>query len=77
MCALEMVQIRETKEHFPTEAELGNRLTQAFSENGLILSRGNAINVAPPLCITRGEVDELVSAMDRGIGQTVRDLGVG
>jgi adenosylmethionine-8-amino-7-oxononanoate aminotransferase len=77
MCALEMVQDRQTKEHFPAEAELGTRLTQAFSENGIILSGGNAINVAPPLCITRGEVDELLSAMDRGIGQTARELGVG
>ena len=77
MCALEMVQNRETKEHFPTEAELGNRLTQAFSENGLILSGGNVINVAPPLCITRGEVDELLSAMDRAIERTAREVGAG
>ena len=77
MCALEIVQDRETKEYFPAEAELGSRLTQAFSENGIILSGGNAINVAPPLCITRGEIDELLSAMDRGIGQTARELGAG
>ena len=77
MCAVEMVIDRETKEYFPTEAELGSRLTQAFSENGLILSGGNAINIAPPLCITRGEVDELLGAMDRAIGQTSRELGVG
>ena len=75
MCAVEIVKDRETKEYFPPEAELGARLTQSFSENGIILRGGNAINIMPPLCITSSEVDEIVSALDRVIGQAAQALG--
>ena len=75
MCGLEIVRDRETKEYFPAEADLGAILTQKFAENGVLLRGGDAINIMPPLCVTSGEVDEIVSVMDRAIGQTARDLG--
>ena len=74
-CGLEMVKDRQTKEYFPAEAELGAKLTQGFSSNGLILRGGDVMNIAPPLCVTSGEIDEIVSVLDRVIGQTARDLG--
>ena len=73
-CGLEIVKDRETKEHFPTEANLPERLTQKFRENGLHLNAGNVINIAPPLCISRGEVDDLVSGVDRAIGGLEKEL---
>jgi adenosylmethionine-8-amino-7-oxononanoate aminotransferase len=76
LCGLEIVRDRQTKEYFPAEVELGTRLTQGFSENGLILRGGDVINIAPPLCVTAGEVDEILSGLDRVIGQTARELGV-
>ena len=75
MCGAEIVKDRETKEYFPTEADLGTRLTQGFSENGLILRGGDVMNIAPPLCVTAGEVDEIISGMDRVIGQVAHELG--
>ena len=75
MTAVEIVKDRKTKEYFPTEAELGTRLTQGFSDNGLILRGADVINIMPPLCITATEVDDLVSALDRVIGQAAHDLG--
>ncbi len=75
LCALEIVRDRETKEYFPAEADLRDRMTRAFSENGLILRGGDAINIAPPLCVTSSEIDEIVSVVDRVIGQTARGLG--
>ena len=75
MCGMEIVRDRQTKEYFPSEAELGPRLTQAFGENGVLLRGGDAMNIMPPLCITAGEVDDLVSVLDRVIGQAARDLG--
>ncbi len=74
-CGLELVKDRETKEHFPAEADLAARLTQGFSDNGLLLRGGDAMNVAPPLCVTPGEVDEILSVLDRVIGQAAHELG--
>jgi len=75
LCGMEFVKDRQTKEYFPAEAELGSRLTQAFAENGLLLRGGDAMNIAPPLCVTSGEIDEILSGMDRVIGQIARELG--
>lgn len=75
LCGIEIVKDRQTKEYFPAEAELGSRMTQAFSENGLLLRGGDAMNIAPPLCVTRGEIDEILSGLDRVVGQIARDLG--
>ena len=75
MCAVEFVKDRETKEYFPADADLGPRLTQGFSENGVMLTGGNVTSIMPPLCITSSEVDELVSAVDRVVGQAAQALG--
>ena len=75
MCGLEIVQDRETKEYFPPEAELATRLTQGFADRNVFLRGGDAINIMPPLCVTAGEVDELVSVLDDVIGTTASALG--
>jgi adenosylmethionine-8-amino-7-oxononanoate aminotransferase len=72
---MEIVKDRQTKEYFPAEAGLAARLTQGFADNGVLLRGGDAMNVAPPLCVTAGEIDEIVSAMDRVIAKTAHDLG--
>ena len=77
MCGMELVQDRESKAVFPAEAGLGERLTQGFNENGLILRGADNMNVAPPLCVTRGEIDEIIAIMDRVFAQTTRELGAG
>jgi len=73
-CGLEIVKDRQTKEYFPAEADLGTRITQGLSDNGIILRGGDVMNIAPPLCVTAGEIDEIVSVLDRVIGQTAHDL---
>ena len=75
MCGLELVRDRETKESYPAEAELGNRLTSGFQANGLHLRGSDNMNVAPPLCVTSGEIDEIITIMDRVFTQVARDLG--
>ena len=76
MCGLEVVKDRKTKEYFPEDAQLGPRLTQAFGENGILLRGGDMMNIMPPLCVTAGEIDETISAMDKVFAQAGRDLGV-
>ena len=76
MCGLELVKDRETKEYFPREADLGNRLTEQFQANGVYLRGGTVVNIMPPLCITRSEVDTLVQAVDKALAHLERELGV-
>lgn len=74
-CGIEIVADRETKEYFPPEADLANRISAGFAENGLLLRGGDRINVAPPLCITRNEVDDLVGIMDKVFDLVNKELG--
>ena len=48
-----------------------------FNENGILLRGGDAMNIMPPLCVTAGEIDEILLVMDRVIGGTAKDLGAG
>ena len=75
MCGMELVQDRQTKEYFPADADLGPRLTQGFASNGILLRGGDVMNIMPPLCVTPGEIEQLVATIDQVIGQTAKDLG--
>ena len=73
-CGLEVVKDRKTKEYFAPEAELASRRTQAFSDQGILLRGGDMMNIMPPLCVTSGEIDEILRALDKGFDQVSRDL---
>jgi adenosylmethionine-8-amino-7-oxononanoate aminotransferase len=75
MCGVELVKDRQTREYFPPETDLGGRLTRGFAERGVLLRGGDTMNIMPPLCVTGGEIDEIVATLDQVIGQTARDLG--
>ncbi len=74
MCGMELVRDRETREPYPAEAGLGNRLTAGFQANGLHLRGSDNMNVAPPLCVTAGEIDEILSIMDQVFTEVGREL---
>ena len=74
MCGMELVRDRDTKETYPAEADLGNRLTSGFQENGLHLRGSDNMNVMPPLCVTSSEIDEIISIMDKVFTEVGREL---
>jgi adenosylmethionine-8-amino-7-oxononanoate aminotransferase len=77
LLAVELVSDRETKVPFPKEAELSKRLSATFQERGLLLRGGaNEIMLSPPLCITRDEVNEIVSGIDAALGGFEQGLGI-
>ena len=78
LTGVELVGDRETKESFPADLQVSSRLNAKFREHGLILqSDGLAITIGPPLCITRQEVDEIVTAVDASLGELESELGMG
>ncbi len=74
LCAVEIVANRTTKEPFPKKARLGHRAGLLMERHGLLGRGGDIFFVAPPLCVTRSEVDFLVSQLDAVIAELQADL---
>ena len=77
LLGIELVRDRETKEKFANELKLGQRMTQKFRGQGLLLSPANsAIGIGPPLSITKDDVDTIVAAIDRIVGEIETELAI-
>ncbi len=74
LCAVEIVKDRDTKEKFPKEARLSAKLTRIMESKGLLGRAGDIIFLAPPLTITRDEVDFVVSALDKTLEEVRGEL---
>ncbi len=62
--ALEFVADKESRQRFEPSARVGVRISQACIENGVIaraMPHGDILGFAPPLVISREEVDEIVA----------------
>ncbi len=47
---------------------------KAWDRGAIVYARGSVLRLAPPLCITRGEVDQLVGVVADSIDELERDL---
>jgi adenosylmethionine-8-amino-7-oxononanoate aminotransferase len=74
--SVELVRNRETKQPFDESANLPGIMTDALKKRGLLSRAGANIALAPPLCISRGEVDEVVGIVDDAIGDVEQQLGI-
>ncbi len=74
LCAVELVQDRDTKEKFPEAAQLTAKLTAAMERNGLLGRAGDVVSLAPPLTITKDEVDFVVHALDSSLEEVQTKL---
>ncbi|GIX47138.1 MAG: aspartate aminotransferase family protein [Candidatus Tectimicrobiota bacterium] len=75
LAAVELVRDRKTKEKFSPEDEAMQRLAQRLAEKGLLTRVTSMVFLAPPLCITRPEVDRLVAILDSALHELEQDLG--
>ena len=77
LLTVELSSDRETRTPFPPDVKIASRLNDRFKEHGLIFRvRNETLNIGPPLCITRDEVDRIVRAIDLSLGEVERDLGI-
>jgi adenosylmethionine-8-amino-7-oxononanoate aminotransferase len=67
LCALELVANRDTKELFRFDGPELPRLPEILAELGLLTRVDPHLYLAPPLCIQRHEIDQLVSVVDTGL----------
>ena len=75
IAAVELVKDRDAKEKFPKEAEIDKKMQPILDRHGLLTrARDNTIFMAPPLCITKDEVDHMVKQVDEVVGELEREL---
>ena len=75
LLGLELVKDRDSKEPLSSDLHVGERLTEKFRERGLIL-RGTdqMLNLAPPLCATEGDIDQIASGIDGALSELESEL---
>ena len=75
MMGIENVKNTETKEAFPKEMLISNRIAKKCQESGLLVRPAGNFNViSPPLILTRSQIDDLVEALRKGIEAVVDEL---
>jgi adenosylmethionine-8-amino-7-oxononanoate aminotransferase len=72
---IELVKDRDTKEKFDKDDDIGSKLTPLLLERQLLTrQRGDHVWLAPPLCVTREEVDFIVRQLNDAIGEVSSKL---
>jgi len=75
--ALQMVEDKSTRRLFEKQGEVGGLCKDHCTDNDLVMRAvGDSMILAPPLIITRSEIDELMDKAARALDLTARDLGV-
>jgi adenosylmethionine-8-amino-7-oxononanoate aminotransferase len=78
LLGVELVSDRKTKEPFPPELDISNRLTEKLKSHGLLLGALNStMNIGPPLAVTTAEVDEIMHGIDLSLWELEGELGMG
>ena len=74
LACVEVVKDRRTKERFPAEMNLEEKLAEKFKEHRLILRPRGTIVLSPPLCVRRDEIDRIVNTIDQVLGEVETEL---
>ena len=77
LLGIDLVSDGQEKTQFKADDKVGEHLTKAFHDRGLILrAAASAITFGPPLCITKDEVDEIVQGVDESIAQVTAEMNL-
>lgn len=74
LCAVELVADRETRRFLEASQGIGAKVVGAMLKRGVIaraMPQGDIIGLAPPLCLTQAEADQIVSATRDAIGEVL------
>ncbi|MEX3791269.1 aminotransferase [Paraburkholderia sp. BR14374] len=77
MAAIEFVADRATKQRFDAQAKVGARVSKAARDRGLIaraMPHGDILGFAPPLTITKAEIDDIVGITRQAVIQVSNEL---
>ena len=75
VAGLVLVQDKATRQPFPAELEVGMICRGHCFGNGLVMRAvGDRMIIAPPLTMTRADVDELLRLVQKALDLTLHDL---
>jgi adenosylmethionine-8-amino-7-oxononanoate aminotransferase len=67
MCAVELVKSKASKEPWGARHEFIRQLGETIHEKGVLTRVWNQIHIAPPLVITKEEIDRIVAVIDESL----------
>jgi len=67
LCALELVMDRRTQQPFSLDGPEITYLLEKLAELGLLTRADSNLYLAPPLCIERHEIDQLIGIVDTAL----------
>ena len=76
LCAIELVKDKGTKEKWGKDSPFTKRLNELVNERGLLSRVWDVVHVAPPLVVTREELDRIVTILDDSLTIAEREFGV-
>jgi 4-aminobutyrate aminotransferase-like enzyme len=72
---IEFVRDRHTKESFPAEVSFGVQVGRRALKHGLLTRFDPTwLALGPPLVVTPGQIDEIVTILDRSIAESLGNL---
>jgi L-2,4-diaminobutyrate transaminase len=74
LCAVEFVEDRETRRFYDPSRKIGPAVSAALLRRGVIaraMPQGDILGFAPPLCLTRSEVDEIVGKTKEAVAEVL------
>jgi adenosylmethionine-8-amino-7-oxononanoate aminotransferase len=74
LCALELVKDKASKEKWARDSDFIKRLHQLVNERHMLTRVWEILHIAPPLVITKAEVDQILTILDESIGQAEREF---
>jgi L-2,4-diaminobutyrate transaminase len=77
LAAVELVADRQHKRPFRANAKIAARVAQHAAEEGVIvraMPHSETVGFAPPLVVTRDDVDEIVTRVKRGFDRAIDEL---
>lgn len=75
LCALELVRDKNTREKWARDSDFIKRVHELVVERRLLTRVWELLHVAPPLVVTREEIDRIVAILDESIGIAEREAG--
>src|SRR5690606_8117459 len=64
---LDMVANKETREKFAKDSKFKKRLGQLLMERNIVTRVWDVLHLAPPLIVTKDEIDNVVGAIDESL----------